>query len=149
MKNKIKVYHLFWAVAIIVLLIGLILNDGTVDINVHDTYFVISYRIVSFALFLFYILNGLGYWSLIKILKRRPIKPLTIIHSVILIGSFITYWIIIAYTKYSVKNDPLDLYNYQLQNIFSSVTAFLIVFVAEPIYIVNLLVGLFRKKSKI
>jgi heme/copper-type cytochrome/quinol oxidase subunit 1 len=146
MKNKIKVYHLFWAVAIIVLLIGLILNDGTLDINVHDTYFVISYRIVSFALFLFYILNGLGYWSLIKILKRRPIKPLTIIHSVILIGSFITYWIIIAYTKYSVKNDPLDLYNYQLQNIFSSVTAFLIVFVAEPIYIINLLIGLFRKK---
>ena len=90
-KNKIRVYHLFWAVAIIVLLIGIIQNDKTLDINVHDTYFVISYRLVSYAVFLFYILNGLGYWSLMKILKRRLIKAFTIIHTVILIGSFIMY----------------------------------------------------------
>lgn len=38
--KKIKVYHLFWFVSIIVLLIGTFNPDETLDINVHDTYFI-------------------------------------------------------------------------------------------------------------
>ena len=52
MKNiKIKVYHLFFAIALIVLFIGIIQKDNTIDINIHDTYFVISYHDVSLVLF--------------------------------------------------------------------------------------------------
>jgi heme/copper-type cytochrome/quinol oxidase subunit 1 len=150
MKNKIKVYHLFWAVAIIVLLIGLILNDGTLDINVHDTYFIASYRDITVVLFLFFFLNGIGYWLVTKIFKKQLVRFLTSIHSFIVIGSFIIYWTVIAYYKYLVVKESFPLFYYkELENIILAFSAILIVFVAQPLYIINLLIGLFRKKSEI
>ncbi|RZJ55023.1 MAG: hypothetical protein EOO44_02740 [Flavobacterium sp.] len=147
MKNiKIEVYHLFFAITVIVLLIGIIQKDNTLDINIHDTYFVISNLIVSYAICLFYILNGLGYWLLIKIMKKKLVKALTIIHLIVFIGGFIIYWIIIAYSAFRVNNGPHNFYDYQLQSVFSAAMAFLIIFVAGPAYIINLLIGIFRKR---
>lgn len=105
--RKIKIYNLFWLVASIILLIGLIqdrFEDNTFDINIHDTYFVIAHFYVALFLSLGYYLIGLGYWIVQKVMKRELNKVLTIIHSIILNGSFLVYWLVIAYNRAFLKS---------------------------------------------
>ena len=145
--QKIKVYHLLWIVALLILIIGLIDPNNTLDINIHDTYFVILNLHVAIALFLFYFLNGLGYWSIQKIFKKGLIKPLTIIHTTILIGSFVFYWLVIIYSKMFLSNSTFPLFDdgRDLINITLVLELLLILFLATPIFIINLLIGLLRR----
>jgi heme/copper-type cytochrome/quinol oxidase subunit 1 len=151
LKN-IKVYHLFWIIASIIVIIGLSNHNDTLDINVHDTYFVVAYLHVTIALFLFYFLNGLGYWLIQKQLKKKLLKPLTIIHSTILIGSFIIYWLIIFLDDKLFVIDPnFPLLNYKNEIINMTLVSefLLIVFLAFPIFIINLFVSLLRRTNNI
>lgn len=147
--KKIKVYNLFWIVATLILLIGLsgINNpDNTFDINIHDTYFVIHHFYAAVVMFLFYFLNGLGYWLVQKVYKKHLITSLTIIHSVIFIGSFIIYWIVVLYSKLIISINPFPLFdNYQLINATLTIEFVLSIFVAIPAFLISLLIGLFRK----
>lgn len=151
--KKIKVYYLFWFVALLILIIGLFSNENSVlDLNIHDTYFVISDYHVSILLFTCYFIMGIGYWLVQKAYKKQLIKSLTLIHSVIMIGSFVVYWFFIFFGRLFDKlffrdpNFPLIEYN-QLINITLFLSLVLIAFIAMPIYIVNLLIGLFGKKK--
>lgn len=146
--KKIKVYHLFWIVTVLILLIGLseINNpDSVICLNIYDTYYVISHYHLSIVLFLSFFLMGLGYWLVQKIFQKQLLKILTIIHSVILIGSFVFYWVILFYCKLFLT-DPFALLNSSnLINITLFFELLLIVFIGIPVYIINLLIGLFRK----
>ena len=149
--RKIKIYNLFWLVALIILMIGLIQThneDTTLDINIHDTYFVIAHFYVALFLSLAYYLIGLGYWIVQKIMKRKLISILTIIHSAILNGSFLVYWLVIGYSKV-FSETPFPLFdNYQLINQTLVILSILILFVGQPIYIINLIIGIFKKPKK-
>jgi len=144
--QKITVYYLFWLVAAIIAVIGIVHPDETLDINVHDTYFVISYLHAAFVLFVFYFLSGLGYWFVQKILRKKLEKWLTIIHTVIVIGSFLLYWIVFFYNPGTEINPDFPLlYDFQSTNIVLVSEFLLTLFIATPIYIINLLIGIFRK----
>ncbi|MBF4473792.1 cbb3-type cytochrome c oxidase subunit I [Flavobacterium sp. HJJ] len=149
--RKIKTYNLFWLVALIILVIGLIQTkneDTTFDINIHDTYFVIAHFYFALFLSLTYYLIGLGYWVVQKAMKRKLINVLTIIHSVILNGSFLVYWLVIGYSK-AFLNTPFPLFdNYQLINQTLVVLTILILLIGQPIYIINLVIGIFKKEKK-
>ncbi|SHH29471.1 Cytochrome C and Quinol oxidase polypeptide I [Flavobacterium sp. CF108] len=149
--QKIKAYHLFWITAAIILLIGIagINNpDSTLDINVHDTYFVIAHIYIAVVLSLFYFLMGLGYWFIQKVFKKQLIKYLTAIHIVILIGSFIGYWLLMLYFKLFPRDMAFPLFDdYQLVNVVLISQFLLIIFIATPLYIINLLIALFSKKK--
>ncbi|KRB57998.1 cbb3-type cytochrome c oxidase subunit I [Flavobacterium sp. Root186] len=144
--QKIKVYHLFWITAISILLIGIINSDSTLDINVHDTYFVIAHFYIALVLFLLFFLMGLGYWFIQKVLKKQLLKYLTAIHTVILIGSFIGYWLVMLYFKLFPKDMAFSLFDdYQLINVILTTQLLLIIFIATPLYITNLLIASFSK----
>lgn len=147
LKN-FKVYHLFWLVGIIILWIGISIPNETLDINIHSTYFVISYRDAGIVLFIFYFLNGFGYWSVQKVLKKRLEKWLTIIHTFIIIGSFVFYWMVVIYGKLHL-NDRTYVFSddYQLSNITLVCEFMVIAFVAIPVYITNLLIGIFKQNN--
>lgn len=150
--EKIKVYDSFWITAILILIIGFVLSndpESTLDINIHDTYFVIANYHLTILLFTSYFLMGLGYWLVQKLFKKQLLKSLTIIHTVILLGSFIIYWGAFFYGKLFLQNPvfPEFFDDRQLMNIILIDEVLLIVFVATPIYIINLLIGLFRKKN--
>lgn len=142
--QKFKIHYLFWLVSLIILLIGLYDMDGTLDINIHDTYFVISRFDIAVILSIVYFIYGFGYWLVQEKFKKRLAKILTITHSVILIGSFITYWIVIYYTRLFATNDFPLFDNYQTINI-TLVTSSILCIIALPIYIINLAIGIFRK----
>jgi heme/copper-type cytochrome/quinol oxidase subunit 1 len=150
--RKIKIYNLFWLVASIILLIGLIqdhFEDNTFDINIHDTYFVIAHFYVALFLSLGYCLIGLGYWIVQKVMKRELNKVLTIIHSIILNGSFLVYWFVIAYSRAFLENSFPLFDNYQLINQTLVILSILTLLIGQPIYIINLIIGIFKKQKKI
>jgi heme/copper-type cytochrome/quinol oxidase subunit 1 len=149
--RNIKIYNLFWLVALIILVIGLIQTnneDTTFDINIHDTYYVIAHFYIALFLSLTYYLIGLGYWVVQKAMKRKLINVLTIIHSVILNGSFLVYWLVNGYSK-AFFETPFPLFdNHQLINQTLVILSILILFVGQPIYIINLIIGIFKKQKK-
>lgn len=145
-----KIYNLFWLVALIILIIGLIQTnneDTTFDINIHDTYFVIAHIYAALFLSLAYYLMGLGYWIVQKVMKRKFVRVLTIIHSAILNGSFLVYWLLIGYSR-SFPDTTFVLFdNYELINLTLVVLTVLILLIGQPIYIINLMIGIFRKRK--
>ncbi|MBW1654208.1 hypothetical protein [Flavobacterium quisquiliarum] len=149
--RKIKVYHLFWFIAILILAIGIAQNNNplaTMDINIHDTYFVVRNIESTIFLFLCYFLMGLGYWLIQKVFDKQLVQFLTAIHSIILIGSFIFYWIIFFCNPQYQVNSNFPLYDdYVSVNTVLIIEFLLIIFVATPIYIINLLIGIFRKNK--
>jgi heme/copper-type cytochrome/quinol oxidase subunit 1 len=149
--HKIKIYHSFYLIAIIILSIGIYYHfvspDGSLDINIHDTYFVFPHSYVTFLLSVSYYMLGLGYWSVQKHLNKKLMKPFTVIHSVILIGSFILYWFLILYNGIFF-DESLPLHDSQQYINETLVISFLlIVFVAQPAYLANLIFSIFRKRN--
>ena len=142
--QKIKIHYLFWIVSLIILLIGLYDMDETLDINVHDTYFVIAHFYVAIILSIVYFIYGFGYWLVQEKLKKRLVKLLTIIHSVFMIGSFLTYWIEIYYIRLFAANNFLLFDKYETINI-TLVICTILSLIAFPIYTTNLAIGIFRK----
>lgn len=149
--KEVKVYHCFWIVSILIVIIGLIKNlssenDG-LDINIHDTYFVISNLDLTLFLSFLYFLNGFGYWIVQKKLKRNLIKSLTFIHSIILIGGFISYWLVLGYSKLFLKS-PFPLFDdYEIINQTLVIIVSSIVVIGIPIYCINLMIGILKKRK--
>lgn len=149
--KKIKAHHLFLIVSILILLIGMYQStdpNSGLDINIHDTYFVMSNYHSTIILFTVYFLSGALYYFFEKQPKRGLIKPLTIIHSAILIGSFIIYWFFIFLDEKLFIIDPnFPLLNYKDQYINMTVVSELLIitFIGMPIFIINLLIGLLRR----
>ncbi|OXA80422.1 hypothetical protein SAMN05444397_102191 [Flavobacterium aquidurense] len=154
--KKIKAHHLFLIVSILILLIGMHRSNDPnsgLDINIHSTYLVISNYDCTLVLFTTYFLTGLLYLLFEKLPQKQLIKPLTIIHSTILIGSFISYWLIIFLDDKLFVIDPnFPLLNYkdQVINITLVLESLIITFMGMPIFIINLLIGLLRgtKRNK-
>lgn len=147
----LKPYHLFFVVALLHLLIGIksFYDDTTLDINLHDTYYVIPSFYFAFILFICYFFQGLGYWVFQKALKRKLVKWLTFINTFIMIGSFVYYWLFTGYYKYLAENsNPLLYDSYQTINITLTILTLLIFFIAVPAFIINLIIGVFRKTDR-
>jgi heme/copper-type cytochrome/quinol oxidase subunit 1 len=149
--KEVKIYHCFCIVSILIVIIGLIKNlsaeNDVLDINIHDTYYVISNFDLTLFLSFLYFLNGFGYWIVQKKLKRNLVKSLTYIHSLILIGGFISYWLVLGYSKLFIKN-PFPLFDdYEIINKTLVIIVSSIVVIGIPIYCINLMIGIFKKRK--
>lgn len=148
--NKIRVYHLFLLVTLLIVIIGIksYYEDTVLDINIHDTYYVISHFELAIVLSFLYFLQGLGYLIVQKILKRKLVDWLTIVHTFIMIGSFIYYWLFTGYYRFlAVNSNSLFDNSYQTINITLTILTLLIVCIGVPAYLINLLIGIFRKQN--
>jgi len=150
--KKLKVYHYFWITSLLILTIGFLgksLFDDMFDVNVGDTYYVIGHRDLTLLLSFCYLILGSGYWFVQKALKKKLVNFLTLIHCIILFGSFLVYWLVYFYSNV-IEKKPFPLFdNYELINKSLLIIIILVIFIAQPIYIVNLLIGIFRKRSAI
>ncbi|MEZ0183320.1 hypothetical protein AB9T89_13840 [Flavobacterium oncorhynchi] len=151
--NKIKVYHIFWIVALLILIIGFIQNNddptANLDINIHDTYYVVRNFDSTIFLFICYFIMGFGYWLVQKVFRKKLVKALTILYSIIFIGSFVIYWIVLLYSKMFLQKPefPSFLSDYQLINSTLVLELLVITFIGIPVYIINLLIGLIRQNQ--
>lgn len=146
--RKLEIYQYFWLASILILIVGFFgqnLFDNSFDVNIGDTYYVIAHKDLTLKLSFGYLMLGGGYWFIEKALKRKLVNYLTLIHCLILFGSLLVYWLVYLYSNVITKNTLFEKYEFINQNLL--IIFLLITFIAQPIYFVNLLIGIFRKKS--
>ncbi len=90
-----KPYLTSWLVIPVLVLIGLIFNQHTLDIQLHDTYFIVGNLQFVLAASLLLLLVGLGYWFINR-LGKSPNRVLTVIHLLLTVGIVILFAVPIA-----------------------------------------------------
>ena len=137
----------FWITAVVIILAGgmkrLISDDNTLDINVHDTYYVIDNLYVIILLAVIYFILGVAYWVPYKagILLN---KKLTKLHTVITVLTVPEYYILLAYANY-VINNPFGK-NYEALNIGILLISFTVLLI-QPLYLINVIISLIKQKK--
>ncbi|WP_417871350.1 hypothetical protein [Winogradskyella sp.] len=143
---KQNVYYYFWITAIVLIALSIYwlnFEDAVLDINVHDTYFVIHHAHILQLIAFLYILLGFIYWFF-KRINIKLIKALTQLHTSISILIFPLY-IICSYLLellYPPSNFTLfdDTQNFQL--LITVIT--LIGLLAQLLFIFNIVVSIIR-----
>lgn len=80
-----KPYVISWLAIPVLSLIGLLFRQHTLDIQLHDTYYVIANMHVVLAESVVLVLIGVGYW-LIEWQSKKPNSLLVVLHLVLTIG---------------------------------------------------------------
>lgn len=146
MKKLIqKPYLIFTLVIPIALLIGIIYGKDELDINVHDTYYVISYFHLSIIVSILFGILLLGYW-LMDIANRKLFKWINWFHIMITITS-----IIIIFSIPYLPNNTYSPYNSTILDDLKSpsmllLLAILFMVLAQLFFVINIIIGVFRKK---
>jgi heme/copper-type cytochrome/quinol oxidase subunit 1 len=138
--SKLNTYHYFWITAIFILLIGVFSffdENDVIDINVHDTYFIIRNSHLTTLLFVIYGIIGFCYWLFFKY-EIILVRNLTNVHSMITIGSIYIYEIGMIYYSFKTnRNFPL-FDNLSNQNIFTLNIIMLVLF-TQLLFITNII----------
>jgi heme/copper-type cytochrome/quinol oxidase subunit 1 len=140
--SKLKTHHYFWITAVFILLIGVSSffdENDVIDINVHDTYFVIRNSHLATLLFVIYGIIGLVYWFFYK-KEIILIRNLTSVHTIITSVSIYIYEIGMIY--YSLKTET----NFPLFDDFSSQNSFtliivMLVLLTQLLFITNIILS--------
>ncbi len=130
----------------------LILGDSTIDIHLHDTYFVIAHFHIAIAVaFCLLIISGL-YYVVPRLSGRRVYYSLGVFHFICTAGGAIVIFWPMHYE--GVVGGPRRYYDYSAWESFrqfisinptiSTVSALL--FLAQIVFVVNLLVSAFAGK---
>ncbi|WP_378182987.1 hypothetical protein [Aquimarina sp. SS2-1] len=144
-----KPYIIFWSLIPILLIYGFSFGEKTMDINVHDTYFVISITHVFNLISLFFVVIGLVYYTINKLnTKRRPL--LTIIHLLGTLGGiFILLLLPLLFPSES------DWYSEEFKNgaikenlLITQLVIFTIILIVQPLLLFHLMISFFNKISK-
>ncbi|WP_298487365.1 hypothetical protein [uncultured Maribacter sp.] len=142
---KAKPFITLWGLAFMFLVYTLYsqcyLIDTTLDINVHDTYYVIAHRHVCNLLFIWFGLCGLGYWVLSKF-SIKLIDWLTIANVVFsLIGLF---RIILPINIF--QQEPRYYTNTAFLKV-DYVLSFFLFFIGQIIYFLNVFLSIIKKSE--
>lgn len=134
MKKIISKPHLFFfGLVPLFIILALISRDKTIDISVHDTYFVISnYHICLFSA-IFYAMIGINYFSL-QWSNKPPKKWLTIVHLSLQTISLIPF-------LYSLLNSNSN-GNFSTNNSIGFAELHMILVISFLIFILSLLIHL-------
>lgn len=139
-----KPYLLFWGIIPVMLLLNVFNGTETIDVNVHDTYFVIEMGFIYYFVSVILGLIGFGYWVTQKA-NRKLSSWLNAIHIVITFGALIAL-LIIPYVFNSKSQSDFPLYdNLHKQNVAITIVVVLML-LAQVLYVFNLVMALFREK---
>ncbi len=133
-----KPYIIFWSLIPILWIYGFSFDDETLDVNIHDTYFVISiFHFLNFLCFLFFGM-GLTYYAIHKLNKKRRLL-LTYIHIIGTLGGILVITLLpLLFTSESDWETKETLFLVQL-------ILFLIILTVQPILFLHLVLSIFKK----
>lgn len=142
-----KVYSIFWLSILPIIFISYLMNkfSGTMDINIHDTYYVIENLHFTISLCIIYFAIGTIYFILYQ-LKIKLNRTLTIIHMLAMtVGLLIS---IILYSTFVSQSNADTLHFTKNISRINLVLGISIVFfaLAQVIFILNICIGVFHKK---
>lgn len=137
--------HIFlWLSIPFILLMGISDLNESININFHDTYFVVSNWHLAILISMYFALLGLIYWSLIKS-EFKPIEWLTLIHLGCTIDTLFFIWLILFFDWFSKNNSTLltEISN-QSWVIISCLGLFIL---GQIIFVINVLFTITMNKS--
>ncbi len=142
MNKLIEKPHLIFLPAIpIIVLIGILSGDTVLDINVHDTYYVIPYLHLAMLISILFGIIGIGYWIMQKA-DRKLSEWLNWIHIGLTFGGTLIVGILIQFYRTEIMEYE---FNSNLTLIISLII--LIVVLGQLVFPVNIIYGLIKKKN--
>ncbi|WP_179020605.1 cbb3-type cytochrome c oxidase subunit I [Winogradskyella forsetii] len=143
MKFLINKPHLFFLLTIpIIMLFGILSGDAVLDINVHDTYYIIAYLHLATLISLLFGIIGIGYWIMLKA-NRKLSKWLNWTHIGLTFGGTLIVWILSKFYR-------TEFMEYEFNNnltLIITLFVFLII-IGQLIFPANIIYGLIKKKNK-
>ncbi|KZS40876.1 hypothetical protein AWE51_24700 [Aquimarina aggregata] len=140
-----KPYIILWALIPIMLIYGFSLGDTTLDLNIHDTYYVISKVQIWYGIAHLFAIYGILYWIFINF-NRKMINSLTSIHLFSTIIGLIILTILSPLFNQESANFQKE-NNYEAFVFFSQLIIVLIMLLAQFLFFVNMGIGIFRKQG--
>jgi heme/copper-type cytochrome/quinol oxidase subunit 1 len=154
LQIKKKPYHLLLLTALIFILTSIFLlkQSNSVDIHLHDTYFVIAHTHIFWLLAVL----ALFVWTLYLVTNKFLYsKALSWIHITITILTLFLFALTLFSSDSFMNPAPRRYYDYSNWNSIDNYTMFtkaiaIIIFVllfGQLLYVVNLIVGLFKRRT--
>lgn len=143
-----KPHLIFWGAIPLLILISFIrkteMESSALDINIHDTYFVIAHSHFTFITCLFIVFIGLIYYFLYK--SKRELNPwLTLVHSLVTILAAL----FLMYPFHLMKTEQYEGFPTMSSDInVEIVIALLVMVFIQMILLVNVIFSFLRKKGK-
>lgn len=145
-------YHLLPLAAIPFLVIFFIWNDGTVDLHLHDTYFIIPARVLMLAPVIYLLIIWFAYLVTHTFLFSQKLIWFHVIFAIVL-PYFIYAFPYLIHTNLLTGVQPRRYYDfnewnyYPFRSAFPSILfrcSFLLLLLGQVIYPVNLVMGMFK-----
>ena len=136
-----KPHLIFWLSIPVILLVGFLYGDDIIDINIHDTYYVVAAKHFGYLLAQLFGLIGLGYWVIFK--TRKPlVKWMYWAHTALTLGGIILIWGLTQFYSNSISDFD---YNDRLTIVIIAILV--LALLGQLLFFVNLLIGLINKKK--
>ena len=149
MNSLFKKPHLVFFLAIpIILLIGLLGGDSALDINIHDTYFVIAHPHIAILISIVFGIIGLGYWTTQRVGGQLS-KWMSIIHIVLTFGGLLAIFIVPSLTFVSSNESSFPVFDDLMVKNQILVYTVILMWLGQLLFLVNLILAFFRKKNQI
>lgn len=144
MKKLIEQPHILFLISVpIFILFGILSGNDILDINVHDTYYVIAYnQLANLSAFIFGII-GIVYWILLKS-RIRLFKGLNFTHILLTFGSLLFAYI---YSLFKFSESEFPLFDETSKVLVIQTIALILVTLGQLIFFINVIIGLFRKRK--
>lgn len=141
MNKLIEKPHLIFFLSIpLIILIGILSGDNTLDINIHDTYFVIAYLHFAILISIIFGLIGFGYWIIQKV-NRKLSKWLNRIHIGLTFGGTFLVWFLNKFYRPEIMDYKFN------NNLSLIITLIVLIMIAgQLIFPINIIYALTKKK---
>ncbi len=142
-KISRKPFLLFWGIVPFLIVLGLYKNQHTLDLNIHDTYYVISQYYVAIGFALIAGLIGLIYFVLIRI-KIKLSNTLNTIHWILtLVGIILLIDIFgLFFSDLFIEKRYYTTTQIPNLNIFYYI---LMIFIGQIIFLINIIKGFLHR----
>ncbi len=147
MKKLINKPHIFFIIMIpFVLLLGLLKGDETLDINIHDTYFVFyGFHLTVLISFIFALIS-LGYWLVFKT-KRKFYDWIILLHILLSLLGVLSCLGMFFIPRYYTIHDNQFVFILLGDLEIVLTLGILIFFPIQLLYPINIFLALIRRKN--
>ncbi|QCX39470.1 hypothetical protein FF125_13865 [Aureibaculum algae] len=140
-----KVPLLFWGLIPLILIYGFFNREEALDVNVYDSYFIFQLYFVLIPLCLYLYLVGLGYYLSYNSNKFKPLGFLTITHVILTVIGLLILFFVPQYTSFHSNDLNANVRNIMLYQNLRKFAVLGVVF-AQIVFLINLTIGIFRKR---
>lgn len=143
MNKLLEKPHLIFSLTIpIIALIGILSGEAVLDINVHDTYYVVAYLHLAILISVLFGIIGMGYWIMQKA-DRKLSKWLIWTHIGLTFGGILVVWILTHFYR-------TEIMEYEFNNNLTLIIMLIVLFMifGQLIFPINIIYGLIKKKNK-